>query len=150
MSDVSQRKSDIWIGTGLLAFCAFAAWRTLRIKSQAGGTVAGPSFLPWLMIAAIAALSVWMILRALRQTDAAQIPLPDRTTLGRMAMFTLALIAYAAAFMPVGYLISTVIAFVAVLWLFGERGWLTLTLFPIAMTGAVYLGFTRALQVWLP
>lgn len=150
MSDVSQRKSDIWIGAGLLGFCAFAAWRSLRIKSQVGGTLAGPSFLPWVMIGAISALSIWLILRALRQEGDTPIALPDRATLGRMAMFALVLVAYAAAFMPVGYLISTVVTFIAVLWLFGERNWLVLTLFPAAMTGAVFLGFTRALQVWLP
>ncbi len=150
MDGLAQKKSDVLIGSGLLGLCAFAAWRTLRIKSQTGSTVAGPSFLPWLMIGAIAALSIWMIVRAIQQEDTLRIPMPDRATLVRMALFTLVMVAYAAAFMPVGYLISTVAAFVAALWLFGERNWLTLTLFPVVMTGAVYLGFTQALQVWLP
>lgn len=150
MSEVRQNKSDVWIGSGILAFCAFAAWRTLRVKAQSSGTIAGPAFLPWVMIAAVSALSIWMILRALRSSTDLRIEMPDRATLGRMALFSLVLVAYAAAFMPLGYLISTVAVFVAALLLFGERNWLVLTLFPVAMTGAVYLGFTKALQVWLP
>lgn len=50
MSGSRRDRSEIWIGAGLLAFCAFAEWRTLNIHAQSGATAAGPAFLPWLMI----------------------------------------------------------------------------------------------------
>ena len=150
MTSVGQKRSDVVIGCGLLLFCSFAAWRSLRIPSRGGSSLTGAAFLPWLMIAAIALLSVWLILRALRQNTNLRIEMPDRTTLRRMALLVLVFLVYAAAFMPVGYLVSTVAVFIAALWLFGERNWKVLVLFPTAMTGVVYLGFTQALKVWLP
>lgn len=150
MSEIRQSRSDIFIGSGLLAFCAFAAWRTLRIRAQTGGTAAGPSFLPWVMIVSICVLAVWLIIRALRERDAGVVAMPDRGTLMRMGCFAVLLVAYAAAFMPLGYMLSTIIASAIGLWLLEERRWQVLVVFPVAMTGVVYLGFTRFLQVWLP
>ncbi|MGO4852100.1 tripartite tricarboxylate transporter TctB family protein [Phaeovulum sp. W22_SRMD_FR3] len=150
MQQVGQKRSDIVIGAALLVFCGFAAWRSLKIPSRGGSSLAGPAFLPWIMIAAVAVLSVWMILRAWKRNSDLQIEMPDGATLRRMGLLALVFVAYAAAFMPVGYLISTVAVFIAALWLFGERNRKVLVLFPIAMTGAVYLGFTQALKVWLP
>lgn len=150
MNEIDDRRSDAIIGMGLLAFCAFAAWRTLKIKIGAGASIAGPAFLPWLMIAGVTVLSVLMILRALRREHGNTINLPDRAALGKIAVFVALLVGYAAAFMPLGYLASTLTVFVIGLWLFGERRILLLTVFPVVMVGTVYLGFTQALKVWLP
>ena len=152
MSTLPEEKADLWIGGGLLAFCAAAGWRTLYVKSGFGGTAAGPAFVPWLMIALIALLAVGLILRALfREAGMSTgIAMPNRQTLAAMGAFALLMVGYAAAFVPVGYLPATGVAFVLGLLLLGERNWLIVILFPIAMTGAVYLGFTRLLSVWLP
>ncbi|WP_088736290.1 MULTISPECIES: tripartite tricarboxylate transporter TctB family protein [unclassified Thioclava] len=150
---MNEGKSDIWIGFGLLALCAFAAWRSLLVRTVETGTIAGATFMPWLMIGGLAILALVMIARALRRgglTGGAQIDMPDRGTLVRMGLLTVLLIAYAAAFMTLGYLASTVIVFVLGLLLFRERRPLVLILVPIVLTGAIYLGFTRLLQVWLP
>ena len=147
---MDDRRSDTFIGMGLLGLCAFAGWQTLKIKVRAGATVAGPSFLPWLMIGAIGILSIAMIIRALHREHGTEIELPDRGALLKIGIFAVLLVAYASAFMPLGYLASTLAAFVIGLWLFGERRILMLTLFPVIMIGAVYLGFTKVLKVWLP
>ncbi len=109
-----EQKADLWIGTGLLLLCGFAGWRATYIKQGFNSSAAGPSFMPWLVIALIALLSVLLIVRALRaehdpQTD---ITMPGKRTLAAMAGFTLLMICYAVAFMPVGYLPSTLIAFI--------------------------------------
>ena len=150
MSVMDDRRSDAIIGMGLLGFCAFAAWRTLKIKAQVGTSIAGPSFLPWLMITAVAILSAVMVLRALHREHGTEVELPDRAALVKIGVFVALLVAYAAAFMPLGYLASTLAVFIAGLWLFGERRILMLTLFPVVMIGAIYLGFTEVLKVWLP
>lgn len=152
MTGLSAQKSDIWIGISLLCFCAVAAWRTSLIRTVPGGATTGPAFVPWLMIGVIALLSVLLILRAiLRPAEgAARIEMPSGTTLAKMAMFVVILVLYAVAFMSVGYLISTIIVFTLTLWLFGERRIAVLALLPAAMTGAVYVGFTQFLDVWLP
>lgn len=148
-----SRKSDVRIGIGLLMFCSFAAWRSLLVSSAGVGATAGPTFVPWIMIAGISLLSVAMIVRALAERSAKDertLVMPDQATLKRMAIFAVLLIAYAVAFMKVGYLASTLVVFALGLWLFGERRWIVLIAVPIAVIGAVYLGFTQLLQVWLP
>ena len=101
-----------------------------------------------LLLAAAATLLLGLL--AGSPAPAQGIEMPDRATLGRMAVFLAILIAYAAAFMTLGYLPSTLAVFVAGLWLFGERRPLVLILVPVAVTAVVYLGFTRFLNVWLP
>jgi putative tricarboxylic transport membrane protein len=146
-----QTSSDIVIGVGLLLFCAFAAWRTLRIKVPPEATIAGTSFFPWLMIGGIALLSLGLIARALLRTGAVEmIQVPDRMTLAKIGLLALLMVAYAAVFMKVGYIPSTLIVFVGGLLLFKERRIFVLIVFPIVTTGAIYLGFTRVLGVWLP
>lgn len=146
-----QTSSNITIGIGLLLFCVFAAWRTTNIKVPPEATVAGTSFLPWLMIGGIALLSLALIVRALLRTGGVEtIQVPNRTTLAKMGLFALLMTGYAAAFMTLGYIPSTVIVFIAGLLLFNERRILVLIIFPLVLTGAIYLGFTRLLGVWLP
>ncbi|OCX65750.1 C4-dicarboxylate ABC transporter permease [Thioclava sp. SK-1] len=145
-----ERKGDIWIGCGLLAFCAFAAWRSTMVKSVSAGTSAGPTFVPWLMIAGIAILALALVIRALRSQDLSRVDLPEKAVFIKMAALAVLMVAYAAAFMAIGYLPATLTVFVIGLWLFDERRWLVLTLVPVGITGVVYLGFTEFLNVWLP
>lgn len=150
MSDVNQAKSDRWIGFALLGLCAFTTWNTIGMRGQASNTIAGTSFVPWIMIASLTLLSLILIFRSYRTSSNLQIEMPSKTTFIKMAIFTVILIVYASLFMTVGYLISTYIVFVAGLALFGERKPVALLILPAVMTGGVYLGFTKLLKVWLP
>ena len=153
MSTVSEPKSDIWIGSGLLIFCAISAWLTLDIKNGMSNSVAGPSMVPWIMIGATAILSLVMIIRAKATQgdgEAKTISMPDMHTLLIMLAFVLLLVAYALAFYPIGYIPATLVTFFVGLWLLGERRILVFALFPAIMTFAVYFGFTELLSVWLP
>ncbi|WP_353475989.1 tripartite tricarboxylate transporter TctB family protein (plasmid) [Salipiger sp. H15] len=149
---IREAKADLWVGCGLLALCGFAGWRATYIKQGFSQTAAGPSFLPWLVVSLIAVLSVMMIIRALRaeHDPATDITMPGKRVLLAMAAFTLLMIGYAIAFMPVGYLASTLVAFILGLILLGERNWLLVVLFPVGMTLSIYFGFTKLLAVWLP
>ncbi|WP_119309604.1 tripartite tricarboxylate transporter TctB family protein [Cohaesibacter haloalkalitolerans] len=153
MTTVSERKSDMWIGGGLLIFCAISAWLTLSIKQGMINSVAGPSMVPWIMIGGTAILALMMIFRAKAAEQGKEektISMPDVRTLVIMLAFVLLLIAYALAFYPIGYIPATLVTFFVGLWLLGERRWLVFVLFPAIMTCAVYFGFTELLSVWLP
>ena len=154
MVGMDSRKSDVVIGAVILAFCAFAAWRTTYVHSAPTGTVAGSAFVPWLAIALIAALALILIVRALMHMKLGgadePVSLPGRATFVRMGLFAALMVAYAAAFMAIGYIPSTLVAFVAGLVLFGERRPLVLILLPCIATTAVYYAFTTVLNVWLP
>ena len=99
----------------------------------------------------LALLAVVLIARALlRIKEVETIQVPDRATLLKMGLFMLLMIAYASVFMTLGYIPSTAIVFIAGLLLFKERRISVLIVFPLVMTGAIYLSFTRVLGVWLP
>ncbi|MFC6489297.1 tripartite tricarboxylate transporter TctB family protein [Nitratireductor sp. GCM10026969] len=154
MSGTDSRKSDVVIGLIVLAFCGFAAWRTLYVSAAPSGTAAGPAFVPWLVIGLIALLAVALMARAVLRyrTGNPEEPIvfPGRGTVFRMGLFAVLMVAYAAAFMRVGYIPSTLAAFVAGLLLFGERRLWVLVVLPAFITVAVYYGFTELLNVWLP
>lgn len=154
MVGTDSRKSDVVIGVLILLFCAFAAWRTASVTSAPTGTVAGPAFVPWLVIALSATLAVILIARAAVRArlgnPEGEISLPNRPTFIRMALFAVLMVGYAGAFMGVGYIPSTLVAFVAGLLLFGERRIWVLVLLPCVATTAVYYAFTTVLNVWLP
>lgn len=149
--------SDFRIGCGLLGFCAFATWRTLRIPQVGTGTSAGPDFVPWLMIGMILVFALWMMGRAVlsgtpaapsqADRDAAK---ASRNALIRIGIFVVLLVAYAACFMTLGYVATTLVVFVSGMLLLGERRPLVLTTVPVVITLAIYFGFTEILQVWLP
>ncbi len=148
-----QTSSDIGIGVGLLLFCGFAAWRTLKISVPPEDTIAGTSFLPWIMIGGIVLMSLILISRALlrlRMDEIVNIPIPERATFMKMVLFTVLMVTYAALFMKFGYIATTLVVFIVGLILFQERRIPVLIIFPVVMTGAIYLGFTRVLNVWLP
>lgn len=156
---MNERRADATIGWGLLALCAFAAWRTLRIPSVATGTSAGPNFVPWLMICAIVILSVAMIVRQILNRPAPSLSDSEdvqaqrsriKGILWRLAAFTLLLVIYAVLFMPLGYLPTTIIVFIAGMFLLGEKRLVPLVVLPIVITTVIYFGFTRLLAVWLP
>ncbi|PTW63209.1 putative tricarboxylic transport membrane protein [Breoghania corrubedonensis] len=154
MVGTDSRKSDVAIGATLLAFCAFAAWRTAYVHSAPATSVAGSAFVPWLVIALISALASILIVRAVLSMRSGRtgetVSLPDRGTFVRMGLFAVLMVAYAGAFMSVGYIPSTLVAFVAGLVLFGERRIWVLILLPCVATTAVYYAFTTVLAVWLP
>lgn len=147
------RRADVWLGLVLLAFCSVAGWWTLRIPSVGTGTAAGPSFIPWIMIVGIAILSVAMMLRALLRAEPAAEEgqgVSSRATLLRLGVFVVLLVAYAGLFLSVGYLTTTIVVFIAGMFVLGERNWLFLIVLPAALTGAIYFVFTQFLGVWLP
>jgi putative tricarboxylic transport membrane protein len=154
MDRIDARRSDLIIGIVLLASCGFMAWRTLLVRVPPSNSIAGPSFMPWIVIAGLVLLSLVLIGRAAMQVpqgdERDSIQIADRTTLVRMGLFALLMISYAAAFMTVGYLVSTLVAFVLGLLLFGERRPLMLAGMPLVATGLVYFVFTNFLNVWLP
>lgn len=145
------RSSDFWLGVVLLAFCAYAASRTLRLPSPGGATSIGPAFFPWLMIIGIALLSLGLLVRPFfRYGEAEELELPDRYDLMKLGVFIIMLIAYVISFETVGYLISTLTIFIAGMLLIGERNWILFAAVPAAIVFSIYFGFTSLLNVYLP
>ncbi len=150
---IRQSRADLYISIGMLVFCIFTAVATARLKTPPGGSIAGPAFVPWLMVVLLGLGSTCLLARALWQEkagDGGSVTLPDRRVLRQMVLFVLLMIAYAVTLMPIGYIWTTAATLFLGLLILGERKPLLLILFPAVMTAAVYFGFTKLLAVWLP
>ncbi|EHM53300.1 tripartite tricarboxylate transporter TctB family protein [Cardiobacterium valvarum] len=150
---IRESRADLYISIGMLVFCVFAAIATAQLKTPPGGSIAGPAFMPWIMVVLLGLGSAGLLVRALWQEktgDSGSIALPGRRVLRQMVLFVLLMIAYAVTLMPVGYIWTTAATLLLGLLILGERKPLVLILFPAVMTAAVYLGFTKLLAVWLP
>lgn len=151
--EIRESRADLYISSGMLVFCIFAAVATARLKTPPGGSIAGPAFVPWIMVVLLGIGSAGLLVRALWQEkagDGGTIALPERRVLRQMVLFVLLMIAYAVTLMPVGYIWTTAATLFLGLLILGERKPLVLILFPVVMTAAVYFGFTKLLAVWLP
>lgn len=150
---VRESRADFFISIGLLTFCAFAAAQTARLKIPPNSGMANPTFVPWLMIVLISLCSVVLLARSLarqKRGEGGYIELPNRRIFLKMGLFIVLMLVYAIALMPVGYIWTTLVVLAVGLLILGERNPWTLILFPLAMTLAVYFGFTKLLAVWLP
>jgi putative tricarboxylic transport membrane protein len=143
------RNSDYWLSFVVLGLCAIASVLTVDGPASGTGGTVGPNFLPWLMIGGMSLFALVLLWRSQRQTPAAQAPFGARL-LAQLGGFLLLMLAYAWAYEPVGYLISSVVFFVVALLLLGERRLLQLLLVPPGVVGAVYVVFTHVLQVYMP
>lgn len=153
MKTVREVRADQWIALLLLGFCAVVSTVTVKIKALPNSGWTGATFIPWLMIALIAICAVLLLIRALtrqKQGDSGEIELPDKKVLLQMAALVILMVVYAMTLMTLGYIWTTLATFVLGLLILGERNPWLLILFPVAMTAAVYYGFTELLSVWLP
>lgn len=144
-----SRNSDFWLSLIGLVVSAIAAALTVDVPGGGTGGTAGPSFLPWLMIGGIALFSLILMWRSQRLAPAAQAPFGARL-LAQIGGFLALMLAYAWAYEPVGYLISSLVFFVVALLLLGERRLLQLVLVPPGVVVTVYLVFTHVMKVYMP
>lgn len=62
---IPSRGAQVLIGAGALALSALLAWGASSIPSEAGYAGVGPSFLPWVVSAAVGACGLWLLVQAL-------------------------------------------------------------------------------------
>ena len=108
-----------------------------------------PSFFPWINMATILILSVWLLVRSLRRpketaldTDTAE----RNRTITAMGVFVI----YLATMPTLGFILATLPFFAAMMVLFGERRPIYVGTGTIAVTAALYLLFRHGFGVFLP
>ena len=150
---IRENRADLFISIGLIVFCVFAAVQTAQLRTPPSNSIAGPAFMPWIMVILIGLSSLMLLGRSLarqKQGASATLTVPGKAVLGKMAAVVVIMLAYALMLMPLGYIWSTLIVVAVGLLVLGERNLWILAIFPAAMTSAVYFGFTKLLSVWLP
>lgn len=144
-----SRNSDFWISLALLAFTAVAAALTTQLPAQGTGRGAGPNFVPWLMVGGIGLSALILLARSWRRAACPHAPVNIRL-LAQLGGFLVLMLAYAAAYEPVGFIGSSLAFFLLALLMLGERRLKYLLAVPPLVVLGVYLVFTEIMQVYMP
>jgi len=106
-----KNRSFLLIGCGALVLALLLAIGATQIKGQAGYAGAGPSFLPWVVSAAMALLGLCLIVGALR-SHSVWVAAPDFSPHWKaMGWVSLGLLLNAALIERVGFIASCAILF---------------------------------------
>jgi len=144
-----SRRLEIIIAAAALALSIVAVVLAATIRLRMGGGGLDPRWWPTVLASSAAVLSAILLAFALFAPLAGRGDLEAMHADGRVRMLlALALsVLYALAWQTVGYIGPTLIYLVALLWLFGLRGWKGLVAFPIITTALIYGLFHLMLRV---
>lgn len=132
---------DVASGLTLAAVAIVYFWGARSLPL--GGDEPGPRFFPSLLAAVLLALAVAIVVRGVRERHAVE------GSMGRPVALIAWTVLYAAAFVPVGFVLSTLVYTSGVVLALGQRGWRALVI-PLATTSCLYAVFTLGLGVVLP
>ena len=131
---MSMAHKNIAAAIGLLAFTAWYAVLTAGLPERAiMPNTPGPSFFPWLITAALSALSLALLVQGItrlkhRDSTAAE-PYHFKTPVLALASFAI----YLTALPYLGFVPAGVIFFAALMWLYGARN-------PVMIAAGAVLG----------
>lgn len=139
------------LGIAMVAIGLVMLSQTFAIRGE-GFTPDGPRFLPLVVVVLWLGLSATylgqQVFRLVRRSGT--LPAEKFTHVGAAALLVVFLVAYAYALDPVGYVLSTVVFFVAASRVMGSHHVRRDVIVAVALTLSVYLLFTHALGVRLP
>jgi putative tricarboxylic transport membrane protein len=148
-----------WLGIRLAAGTLLAAslillYFAFQIRQGAGYSVVGTLFFPLIVVLGLIGFSILLLLRTtvwpdhdLAEHAAAE---EAATHWGTTGLTGLALVLYAFALGPLGYVAATSLFFPAVARVLGSKQPLRDIIIAVLLSLVVYIGFTRFLGVRLP
>jgi putative tricarboxylic transport membrane protein len=137
-------------GAALLLLAVFVALESLKLKYYTNQGP-GPGFFPFWLSLLLGALAIIILLQALRSPE----PMPpdffaSRTGYLRMAAVMAALAGTTALLDPLGFRLTMLAMYLFLLYTFGQRRPVVMTLVSLAGSFGVYHMFVRWLKVPLP
>ncbi|MGY0390681.1 tripartite tricarboxylate transporter TctB family protein [Nocardioides sp. WG-D5] len=150
-----KSKGELGFAGLLLALGIFILAYTATIDVPEAASNVGPRPVPYLVggLLTIAALAV--VINVLRggqaQPDEAELVDPNLpVNVRRVGSFVATIVGYALILEPLGYLLTTALAFFAVSVTLGSRHFVRLAVGSLVLSVVIYLAFTRLLGIYLP
>lgn len=148
---MSMAHKNIAAAIGLLAFTGWYAVLTTGLPDRdIMPNTPGPSFFPWLITAALSALSIALLVQGftrLKRADGAVAGQRDlKTPILALASFAI----YLAALPYFGFVPASVIFFAALMWLYGARNPLMIAAGAIAGPLILFVLFRYGFNIILP
>ena len=138
---------EFLIGLGLLGFAGVALWQTLSIPVSPMYAKVGPTIFPYITVAGLALLAIFLIVQALRggwQPDEEKEVALDWRAFGFVVV---GLVANAVLIQPLGFTAASTIMFVLITHGFGSRRPLRDATIGFSLALLAYFGFAGALGV---
>lgn len=142
---MTQRHPDAIGGLAVAALGVVVLAGALTTPDVQFGVV-GPAVLPSVFGALVILSGVWLTLTSLR----AEPPVIEALDVRPLIQSVIAIGLYFAAFVPLGFIVSSTIFFFALAWILGSRSVLRDALASAGFVVALYLLFERLLTVDLP
>lgn len=144
-----MRRKNIIAATVLIAVAIVYGGLTARLPVRTLPDTPDPSFFPWLNTVIILVLSVWLLVRGLRQPPSESAP--RRTDRRHLAVWALvAFVGYLVALPSLGFILATVPFFAVMMVLFGEFRPIWVGIGSVTATVVLYVLFRHGFGVFLP
>jgi len=159
---VPNPQRRVAIGEALLAlasvgFGAAVVWQTTQIRLTPAYARVGPRAIPYIVGAGLVVVGCWLLFEALTGRGTAapagdsedvdpSLPTDWRT----VGLLTLALAAYLVLIEPAGFVVASTLLFAGAAFAMGSRRPLRDVAIGLVVAVALYLGFTRGLDLNLP
>ena len=138
----------------LLGLGAAFLYQALQIRTPQAYSPIGPRFVPMVVTIGLLAFAAILLIRTTwlrdRELAVAARDQDARTHWPTVALVGVALVSYAVALAPLGYLVATAIFVPAAARILGSRSVLVDALIGVVLAVAIYFGFTEFLGVRLP
>ena len=142
-------RRDLIAAVVLIAFTIGFVWLTARLPDRGLPNTPGPAFFPSVIAAALAVLSVALLVRGARAAAPETATLPP-TIAARGWIVLGAFVVYLIALPVLGFLFASVPFFAVLTWVYGERRAAVVALTSIVAPVALLLLFRWGFQIFLP
>ncbi len=149
-STSAKSKAGYAVGLGLLVLAAIIWFDTARMQVPPNYSDYGPQIFPYLSIAALIAVALYLLWQTWAARPDAVKPESDESDWIGVIAISVGLLSQAVLIERLGFVISAAIMFFLVAWGFRSRKWLRDAIVAIILSLATYLVFTRLLDLQLP
>jgi len=148
---MSMAHKNIAAAIGLLAFTGWYAVLTTGLPERAiMPNTPGPSFFPWLITAALCALSVTLLFQGISRLKHQTGAVAERQDVRKPVLALVSIAIYLAALPYLGFVPASVIFFAALMWLYGARNPVLIAAGAIAGPVILFVLFRYGFNIILP
>lgn len=149
-----MKTAELFIGLGVAALGVFIAVETSQIAVAPLYAKIGPGVIPYLVAGGLILLGLLFAVNAARGSAPAaqprETPPAEAHDWRALVVISAGLIVQMLLLERAGFIIASIVLFVCVSFGFGSRRYLRDVIIAILLTIAVYVGFTRGLNLPLP
>ena len=143
-------RRDAIVGAILLVIGVVYGLMTASLPDRSLPNTPGPAFFPWLITAGLLVLSVVLLARPLTVDGYGSSQASSDRFVYRRVVFLIWFGVYLVMLPYAGFLPASVPFFVGLMWLYGERNRLALTLATIIIPACLFYLFRLGFQILLP